>query len=58
MSVFMPNFVLHVRSHVYAYSSGAAFFKRRNITPPFHIKAADCSLYLAANVAHFLSKRG
>ena len=30
---------------------------RRNITPPFHIidKAADCSLYLVANVAHFLT---
>ena len=37
----------------------AAFLKRRNITPPFHIeKVADCSLYLAANVAHFLTKRG
>ena len=45
--------------HMFMSTPVTAFLKRRNITPPFHIdKTADCSLYLAANVAHFLTKRG
>ena len=36
-----------------------ASLKRRNSTSLFQVdKAADCSLYLAANVALFLSKKG
>ena len=50
----------HIR--LYAYPSGgqvSAFWKTRNITPPFYIdKAAHFNLYLAANVPPFLSKRG
>ena len=45
-------------SRVYSYPSGG-FLKRTNITPPSHTdQTADCSLYLAANVAHFLTKSG
>ena len=45
--------------HMFTPTPVAACWKRRNITPPFHMdKAADCSLYLAANVPPFLSKRG
>ena len=45
--------------HMFTPTLVAAFWKRRNITPPFHIdKAADCSLYPAANVLPFLSKKG
>ena len=47
---------LHASHHVTT-TPVAAFWRRRNITPPFQIdKAAHCSLYLAANVPSCLSK--
>ena len=50
-SLFTPNFVLHVTSHVYAYTSAGFFEKKEYYTSLSHRQGGRLHLYLAANVA-------
>ena len=56
--LFTPDSVLHNTSHVYAHTSDGFFEKKEYYTFLSNRKGGRLHLYLAANVAHFLSKRG